>query len=291
MQSMTGYGSADASENGRFVSVELKTVNHRYLDIAFRMPKSLVYMEDALRQMLNNSALKRGHVEVRVEYKNERVDAQNVSIEGALLERMNEALESNAHLLRAYRQSTVVEVLTACDALRLEQLEEDNEAVLNLTREAMEKAINTLLVMRKKEGKALKEDLLTNLAGIEGFQLEIVKRAPEVPLLYKKRLESRLTQWLAQEIDTQRLAQEVAIMADRCAIDEELSRLESHFFQFKQTLNSPNETGRKLDFLLQEINREINTIGSKANDAIIAQAVVEAKCLVEKLREQVQNIV
>ena len=145
--------------------------------------------------------------------------------------------------------------------------------------------------MRHAEGEALARDLLSNLDALSTLRNEIAQRAPQVPEDYRKRLQARLAEWQVAEADPQRVAQEVAIMADRCAIDEELSRLESHISQFADTVHTAQEAGKKLDFLLQEMNREVNTIGSKASDSEIAQRVVVAKCVIEKLREQVQNVV
>lgn len=291
MQSMTGYGRYRACSDGRELTIELKTVNHRFLDIAFRLPKNLMFLEDSLRSLINRSSLCRGHLDVFVTYQNNRTDAQTVQIDPVLLRAFHHAMKESADLLEDYKRSSVAEVLTLSGALRITQAEEDVEAVTSLASEAFEGALAALTAMREREGQHLKQDLLQNLDEVARIRQCILQRAPQVPLEYRQRLQARLDEWQLGSTDPQRVAQEVAIMADRCAIDEELSRLEGHIAQFTETVQNGREVGRKLDFLIQEMNREINTIGSKASDAEIAQCVVDAKCVVEKLREQVQNAV
>lgn len=290
MQSMTGYGRARACRDGREITIELKTVNHRFLDLSFRMPKNLMFLEDMLRARINASALKRGHVDVFVTYANTRADAREVSVDGTLLEAFAQALKGAKEALDPYRRMTVAEALTLSGALTITQAEEDAGAVGELAAEAFDAALDKLMDMRLKEGDHLRADLLSNLEELSAFRQAIEARAPEVPLEYRQRLMARLEEWQVSA-DAQRVAQEVALMADHCAIDEELSRLESHIAQFRDSVENGMEVGRKLDFLIQEMNREINTIGSKASDGKIAQCVVSAKCVVEKLREQVQNAV
>lgn len=290
MQSMTGYGRARACRDGREITIELKTVNHRFLDLSFRMPKNLMFLEDMLRARINASALKRGHVDVFVTYANTRADAREVSVDGTLLEAFAQALKGAKEALDPYRRMTAAEALTLSGALTITQAEEDAGAVGELAAEAFDAALDKLMDMRLKEGDHLRADLLSNLEEFSAFRQAIEARAPEVPLEYRQRLMARLEEWQVSA-DAQRVAQEVALMADHCAIDEELSRLESHIAQFRDSVENGMEVGRKLDFLIQEMNREINTIGSKASDGKIAQCVVSAKCVVEKLREQVQNAV
>ena len=276
--------------DGREITIELKTVNHRFLDLSFRMPKNLMFLEDMLRARINASALKRGHVDVFVTYANTRADAREVSVDGTLLEAFAQALKGAKDALDPYRRMTAAEALTLSGALTITQAEEDAGAVGELAAEAFDAALDKLMDMRLKEGDHLRGDLLSNLEELSAFRQAIEARAPEVPLEYRQRLMARLEEWQVSA-DAQRVAQEVALMADHCAIDEELSRLESHIAQFRDSVENGMEVGRKLDFLIQEMNREINTIGSKASDGKIAQCVVSAKCVVEKLREQVQNAV
>lgn len=292
MQSMTGYGRYRVCSDGRELTLELKAVNHRFLDLSFRLPKNLAFLEDALRSRINQCGLRRGHVDVFVTYQNTRTDAREVRVDSALLKAFNAAVQEVEKPLRDYRRATVAEALTLSGALSIAQAEEDTEAVTQLVLEAFDGAAGELIAMRDREGANLAEDLLKNLAQLSELRELILLRAPEVPEEYRKRLMARLEEWqVSAAADPQRIAQEVALMADRCAIDEELSRLESHIAQFSETVQGEAEVGRKLDFLLQEMNREVNTMGSKASDAQIAQCVVDAKCVIEKLREQVQNAV
>ena len=291
MQSMTGYGRKRVCTDGREITLELKVVNHRFLDISFRLPKNLAFLEDALRTRINQSELRRGHLDVFVTYQNTRTDAREVRIDAALLDAFNHAMNSVEDQLDPYKRATAAEVLTLSGALSVSQAEEDTEAVTALALEAFDGAVEALKAMRDREGAHLAEDLLHNLEELSMLRAKIAERAPTVPEEYRKRLTARLEEWQVSSADPQRIAQEVAIMADRCAIDEELSRLEGHILQFTDSVKNGMEVGRKLDFLLQEMNREVNTTGSKASDAQITQCVVDAKCIIEKLREQVQNAV
>ena len=291
MQSMTGYGRHRVCRDGRELTLELKAVNHRFLDISFRLPKTLMFLEDVLRTAINESTLRRGHVDVFITYQNTRTDAREVRIDAALLDAFNYAMKHADKQLDDYKRATAAEVLTLSGALSVVQADEDTEAVTALALEAFEGAAGALTAMRDREGAHLAQDLLSNLDALAELRELIQLRAPEVPEDFRKRLMARLEEWDLSSTEPQRVAQEVAIMADRCAIDEELSRLEGHIVQFGDSVRNSAEVGRKLDFLLQEMNREVNTMGSKASDAQITQCVVDAKCIIEKLREQVQNAV
>ena len=235
------------------------------------------------------SALKRGHVDVFVTYANTRADAREVPWMGRCWRRSPGAQgrEGSAGPLSPHDGGGSAH---PSGALTITQAEEDAAAVGELAAEAFDAALDKLMDMRLREGDHLRSDLLTNLEELSSLRRAVAERAPEVPREYRRRLMARLEEWQVNA-DAQRVAQEVALMADHCAIDEELSRLESHIAQFRSSVETGTEVGRKLDFLLQEMNREINTIGSKASDGAIAQHVVSAKCVVEKLREQVQNAV
>ncbi len=289
MQSMTGYGRCLIAQDGRELLMELKTVNHRFLDISFRLPKTLLFLEDVLRRRIQESGLGRGHIDVFVTYQNTRQDAKTVQMDYALVEACAKACDKA--MGKEMKKASVAEVISLCGALTVTQGQEDIQAVTELGLEAFDGAAEALMAMRGVEGEALERDLLSNLEQLKALRETILEKAPQVPENYRQRLEARLAEWNGDFADPQRVAQEVAIMADRAAIDEELSRLESHMAQFKDGVEGQGEIGRKLDFLLQEMNREINTIGSKASDAQIAGCVVDAKCVIEKLREQVQNVV
>ena len=290
VESMTGYGRGRVSRDGRDVLVELKSVNHRYLDISFRLPKQLGFLEDALRALLNEGGMSRGHIDVTLTYLNTRPDAAAILIDHALLARCAQETQAAAETL-GLAPPTISELMHLCAALSVTQAEEDAGAVTALTEEAFAIACEALGAMRRREGVALQADLSVNLDALAALVLRVEQRAPEVPRQYRDRLDARLAEWQVQGAEPQRIAQEVALLADKCAIDEELSRLGSHITQFRHCLAGNGEVGRRMDFLLQEMNREANTIGSKAADAAIAQQVVEIKCLLEKLREQAQNIV
>jgi uncharacterized protein (TIGR00255 family) len=290
---MTGYGRRQVSRDGREITVEIKTVNHRFLDLSCRLPRALSFAEDAVRKQIGQT-LRRGHAAVNVNYLNLRQDAREVRLDEGLVLQYREALLNARQIARNERSSirdeNVEWILQQPDVLQVTVKEEDQEAVLALLVEALDEALSDLTAMREKEGDALKADLTMHLNETARLRDEIAGLAPKVPIIYQEKLQARIKELGVKELDEQRLAQEVALMADRCAIDEELSRLESHIGQMRQALEAEGETGRRLDFLTQELNREVNTIGSKASDAEITKLVVAAKTEIEKLREQVQNV-
>jgi len=269
--------------------MELKSVNHRYLDINFRIPKPLSFVEESLRNTIRGSGVKRGHLEVAVTYRNDRTDAKTIALDRALV--MQCAQETQELSIALQKESpSVFELIKLCDALTVSQVEEDAEEVTTLVREAFAQAFDQLQRMRTAEGAVLADDLRAHLQSAGSIAAQITKLAPQVPQEYRERLLKRLAEWEADVADPARIAQEVALMADRCAIDEELSRLQSHFQQFAACFTKTGETGRRMDFLLQEMNREVNTIGSKASNAEISARVVDMKSVLEKIREQVQNV-
>ena len=290
---MTGYGREQLSRDGREMTVELKTVNHRFLDVSCRLPRALSFAEDAVRRQIGAS-LRRGHVDVNVSYLNLRQDAREVRLDEGLVLQYREALLNARQIARKERSSVrdedVAWIVAQPDVMQVTVREEDQEAVLALLTDTVAKALAGVTAMREKEGRALKSDLTLHLNEVGRLRDEIAALAPRVPKLYKEKLQARVKELGVQEIDPQRLAQEVALMADRCAIDEELSRLESHIGQMRAALEAEGDVGRRLDFLTQELNREANTIGSKASDADITRLVVGMKSEIEKLREQVQNV-
>ena len=293
MRSMTGYGRRQESQDGREMTVELKTVNHRFLDISCRLPRALSFAEDAVRKQISQ-ALRRGHVDVNVSYLNLRQDAREVRLDEGLVLQYREALLRARQIARNERSSirdeNVEWIIQQPDVLQVTVKEEDQEAVLSLLTDTVQEALSDVIAMRDREGEALRADLTLHLNEVARLREAIAALAPKVPVIYQEKLQARIKELGVQELDQQRLAQEVAIMADRCAIDEELSRLESHIVQMRQAIAAEGEVGRRLDFLTQELNREVNTIGSKAADAEITKLVVAAKSEIEKLREQVQNV-
>ena len=289
MRSMTGYGSATAAADGREVTVELKSVNHRFLDLNIRMPRVLLFAEDALRKTIGE-LVTRGHVEVSVNYRNTREDAKIISVDEALVHQYTAAFEKIASL--GYDNDVhVSDIARLPDVLTVTQGEEDNEAVLALLTEAAKNACDALNVTRSVEGEKIGRDLKDKLAGILAISKEIEKLSEGNLADYANRLTKRLEELLGDnKLDEQRVAQEIAIYADKIAIDEELVRLATHVKNMNEYMESDEAVGRKLDFFIQELNREINTIGSKSVNADIAKLVVTAKGEIEKLREQIQNI-
>ena len=289
-RSMTGFGRGGYSQDGKEFTVEIKTVNHRYSDISIRMPRQLGFMEDKVRELAAKS-ISRGKTDVFITYNNRGGDEKSVTLDEALAKAYISAVEALRDKFGLRDDITVSFIAKCPDVLKAEQNEEDEEALWAILKVAVENAIDSLIKMREIEGEKLKNVLLDRTAYIESLIKEISKRAPEVPKEYKTRMEMRLKELLGQQAaDESRIVMEAAVFADRCCIDEELVRLESHIGQLKDTLSLNVPAGRKLDFIVQEMNREINTIGSKANDLAITRNVVEIKSEIEKIREQVQNI-
>lgn len=290
IQSMTGYGRGFAADDGREITIEIKSVNHRYLDISMRLPRYINFLEDPLRELLGKY-LSRGHVDLYVNYRNTRNDARTIEVDRALI---GQYLAAAADIAEAFSLSNDIGVTNALalpDAMRLSEAAEDRDAVHKIAQSALTDAISELKTMRLAEGERLAADLFERIEALAALREEIAVRAPLVVEEYSRKLNERVEKLLSEvEVDRARLATEIALFADRASIDEELTRLRSHFEQFFAALSSGEAVGRKLEFLVQELNREFNTIGSKANDAALTNAVLQAKAEIEKIREQVQNI-
>ena len=269
MRSMTGYGRCQVVEDGREMTVEVKSVNHRFLDLSCRLGRNLTFLDDAVRS---------------------GVPAREVRVDTALAQAYKRGFKELAVVFGAARMPSLADYARLPDVMTVQEREEDQQVVRALFERALDGALDNLIAMRTQEGERLKADLLEKIANLEALQQQIAARAPGVVEDYRDRLNQRIAQLLSGEIDEARLATEVAIFADRAAIDEELVRLVSHFDQVRKTVELTEPVGRRLDFLVQELGREVNTIGSKAQDTQIAGWVVQAKGEIEKLREQVQNI-
>ena len=289
MRSMTGCGRSQQREGAWEVTVELKAVNHRFLDIACRLPRSLAFLDEIVRKALN-ARLQRGHVDVFVTVARTDASDRQVQVDEALAAAYRDAAERLAEVLGRAQRLDLAQLMAMEGVVTVTESDMDEEAVSAACRRAMDEAIDQLCAMREREGESLRADLTVHLDAAAALRENILLRAPKVVEDYRTRLQQRLAQLGADGVEPQRVAQEVAIMADRCAIDEELSRLESHIGQLRAYLDTKGEIGKKLDFLIQEMNREANTIGSKASDAQIAQLVVDLKSEIDKLREQVQNV-
>ena len=289
MRSMTGYGSGKVQKNGWEVTVDLKTVNHRFLDVSLRLPRNLSFLEQTVREQIGKQIM-RGHVDVFLTVIRPSGSASQVNCDPELAVLYVQAANQIAEKTGVPNDVTGSRLMQQDGVITLTEAEMDEDAVIAACEEAAEAAAVQVTQMRDREGVHLKEDLRTHLNAAANLREKICERAPLVVNEYREKLESRLKQLVSDGVEPQRLAQEVAIIADRCAIDEELSRLESHIRQMNQYLETEGESGKKMDFLIQEMNREANTIGSKASDAVIAQHVVNLKSEIEKLREQIQNV-
>ena len=289
MLSMTGYGRAAREAEGRQMTVELKSVNHRFLDLSFRMPRNLMFLEEAARKAIS-ARLNRGHVDVFVTYKNLRTDAKTVAVDRALFDAYAAALEGVADAgLRDDR--SLMSVARLPDVLVVSEAEEDREAVTALMLETVGEALDQLVAMREREGEAMKRDLSEKVEAIERMTEAVEARYPETVNAYRERLRAAVQELLGDaEVDENRLLTEVALMADRSAIAEETVRLKSHVAQLRKLFEAKEPIGRRIDFIVQELNREVNTISSKSQDIPITRLAVDMKAEIEKLREQLQNI-
>lgn len=288
-QSMTGYGRCTLAQDGREVTIELKSVNHRFLDLAFRMPRSFAFLENDMRAHISNK-LARGHVDIFVTYKNSRDDARKVTLDSALLGAYLTTLRQGGidHMLDDNLR--LRDVLSMQDVLTVEEADEDQQALSALTLSALDTALDSLCAMRRREGEAMRGDVETRLDTLERTAHAIDERAPQWLEEYRQRLRARIEEICQMQLDEARLTQEVALVADKAAVDEETVRLRSHIAQMRDLLKQSEPAGRKLDFLVQEMNREVNTTGSKSSDLILTGMVVDAKAELEKIREQIQNI-
>ena len=290
MYSMTGYGRGTAAADGRELTIELKSVNHRYLDVSMRLPRHLLFLEDGIRAGLS-AALSRGHVDVFLNYRNTRSDARSVTINTGLLEAYLSAAHEAGERVGLRDDLGLTAALRLPDVTEVCEADEDRDAVLALCSEALSCAIAALRDMRRLEGERLKADLASRVDAVFGLAEEIAARAPLVIEEYRAKLNERIEQLLEKtEVDRARLATEVALFADRASIDEEIVRLRSHVAQMRLLFEEGEPVGRRMDFVVQEMNREFNTIGSKANDGELTARVLSGKAEIEKIREQIQNI-
>lgn len=290
MNSMTGFGRFSVCSDGRELIIELKSVNHRFLDIAFRIPRSLSFAEDTIRKVLSKR-FSRGHIDVFCTYRNLRNDARTVVVDAALLSSYLTAARAASVECDIEDNLMLSDVLRLPDVTQIVELEDDRETLITMITEALNGACDEMLVMRKNEGANLCKDLLMRLDTISNIKESILEQSPIVVKNYWNNLQTRIESLLNDiEVDQARLATEIAIFADKANIDEELVRLSSHIGTAKLLLNSQEAIGRKLEFVVQEMNREFNTIGSKANDEKISTYVIAAKAELEKVREQIQNL-
>ena len=289
LRSMTGFGYSEYTESDITFTVEIKTVNHRYIDIFLKMPKQLSAYEEMIRSLVN-SRIQRGKIDIYINYDNKSPQAQEVLLDENLAKAYFNALKRITEELGLRDDITASSLARFPDIIKVEKREND-ELTGRILEKAVNLAIDGLIEMRSREGEKLKDSLLANLSVIEDYTGRIRERAPFVVKEYKEKLENRLSELIdLQRLDPARIAAEVALFADKCSIEEELARLNSHITQMRDMLEKGSPVGKKADFLIQEMNREVNTIGAKASDLEITKNVVELKSEVEKLREQIQNI-
>jgi len=290
IKSMTGYGSAKGTVLGMEVSIELKSVNNRYLDTSIRLPRSFIFAEDAIKSVVQ-SHISRGKVDVFVTVGASDSDDMAVVVNEPLLKGYIEAI---SHVAEEYGLAYDATALSLCrmpDVLTVEKKDVDADTISQGIVEVAEKALQDFDVMREREGTKLKEDVLSKLSTIESLVTAVETEAPKTVAEYKARLEAKMAEVLGNTgIDESRILAEAAIFADHVAVDEETVRLRSHIAQLKTMLKTGSPIGRKIDFLVQEFNREANTIGSKCQNSDIAHVVVDLKSEIEKIREQIQNI-
>ncbi|SEB44343.1 YicC/YloC family endoribonuclease [Paenibacillus sp. GP183] len=290
--SMTGFGQANRSFGGFKVFIEVKSVNHRYAEIAIRMPKEWVRYEDSLKKTLLQT-VKRGRVEVYVTAEREAGTLQAISVDWTLADGYMNAAEQIKARYGFTERLSLTDMLGLPDLIhRHEERSELDESFEHELCGCLDEAARELIQMRQKEGSFLKQDLTERLQELIRLHAELQRFTPLVVKEYAGKLRYRIGELLQDQtpVDEQRLAAEIAIFADRSNVDEELTRLQSHFGQFNQLLGSAEPVGRKLDFLIQEMNREVNTIGSKANFTELTAKVIDMKAELEKMREQIQNI-
>jgi uncharacterized protein (TIGR00255 family) len=291
IRSMTGYGQAESDPSEPILfKVETRSVNHKYLDVSIRMPREIQSLEDKVRRSVQKS-VGRGRVDVFINWRNEGDDAAHVTLDRELAKAYQLALTEMSEVCALSEFPDLDLISRFPDVLRVEKEQADTDEIWPRLEDTLRRALENLLTQRAEEGTRLREDFEKRLTLLEDTAKDVEKRAPLVVDEYRKRMEERLAELLAQaEFDPARVLTEVAIFADRSNVTEELVRLASHLSAFRSALTQSGPIGRKLDFLSQELFREINTIGSKANDYEIAKLVVEMKTELEKIREQVQNI-
>lgn len=290
IKSMTGYGSAKGAVEGIEITIELKSVNNKFLDTAIRMPRSFLFAEEAIKQTVS-SHISRGKVDVFVTVDSSITDDMVVKVNEPLLRGYIEALSSISDRFGLQNDVSVMGVSRFPDVLSVEKKELDADAVAEGMRLIAENALADFDRMRMIEGEKLKADVLSKLENIENCVSVIEENSPKTVKEYRERLTGKLKEVLGTSgIDESRILTEAAIFADKIAVDEETVRLRSHIAQLRQMLETGSPIGRKIDFLLQEFNREANTTGSKCQNSDIAHVVVELKSEIEKIREQIQNI-
>lgn len=290
IRSMTGYGAAEEILNGRNIRVEIKSVNHRYFEFSAKVPRSFGFLEERMKRLLSDN-ISRGKVDVGVFIQTVDGITEEISINKEVVKSYVEALRSVKDEFDLADDLTLSAVAKFPDAFTVVKADTDEEELWADVKAVAEKAVAAFVAMREAEGEKMKADVLEKAAFIEEKVAFVEKRSPETVKEYRERLYAKMREVLENsQIDDARIVQEAAIYSDKVAVDEETVRLRSHLSQLRKIVDMSEPVGRKLDFLIQEVNRETNTIGSKCSDVEIAQVVVDIKSEIEKIREQIQNI-
>ncbi len=293
IKSMTAFGRAKREGEAKDIIVEMKSVNSRFFDCSVKLPRSLLYLEEKIKNHIQKTAISRAKVDIFVTVDNHTSDIGDIKIDTAYTEKYLSALRLLRDEFGLRDDISVMQIAKNPDVLAYEKPEEDAEGEWELIKSVLDEAIASHAKMREAEGERAKSDIVKKIEHIRFLTEEVETISKEDTVGYRDKLEERLRKILgdnAVTVDENRLLTECAVWADKIAIDEELVRLRSHFGAFYEIAELPEPSGRKLDFLIQEFNRETNTIGSKANNARIARIVVDMKGEIEKIREQIQNI-
>ena len=290
IRSMTGYGRYQDTVDGMDITVEIKAVNHRYYEYSSRLPRAYGFLDDKLKAYLQGS-ISRGKVDVYVFIDTADAPGSRVTVNHSLVQGYLKALGEIAETYGLRNDVSVMSLARYPDLLTVHREAEDEEAVWAAVRTVADVALNRFLQMREKEGEKLQEDILSRAAAILEAVGQVEERSPQTVREHMDKVQARMRELLGTAtVDEQRLLTEAALFADKIAVAEETVRLRSHISQLEHMLAGNEAVGRKLDFLVQEINREANTIGSKAQDVTLARIVVDIKAEIEKIREQIQNI-
>lgn len=291
IRSMTSFGRSNSEEGKKRVfTVEMKSVNSRYLDVNIRMPKSIISLEEEIRKMISNS-LNRGKVDVFINIKNYNEGAGVPKVDINLAQGYLQCLKEIEEKLNIKNDISVMQIARFPEVITMIEEEDKIDEIWEELKPLISSSLDMMINMREVEGEKLKEDILIKINQIEDLVSKVEEFADSIPKVFKQKLEERLKDLLGNvEVDENRISTEVCILADKATVDEEIIRLNSHINQVRETLKLNEPIGRKLDFIVQEMNRETNTIGSKSSDIKMTNIVIDIKNILEKIREQVQNI-
>lgn len=290
IRSMTGFGRDHRIIDGREYLIEIRSVNSRYYEFTAKLPRQYMFLEEKLKSLVK-AGISRGKVEVSLSIYNIGTSETSVTVNEGVVENYLNVLRAAGEKFGLTDDLTVSTIFRMTDAFSVVRAEADEDKIWAAVKETAEAALAKFIAMRETEGAKMKDDLLEKLSNVEKMTEKVCEYAPETVTAYRERLFAKMQEILEnKQIDEQRILLEAGIYAEKIAVDEETVRLKSHFVQFRDMMNSDEPIGRKLDFLVQEINREVNTTGSKAQDLRVTRLVVDMKSEIEKIREQIQNI-